>query len=91
MHVLDHTEKLEELCGPPKANSSEFPVFNIRSSGQTSSYEQIQDYEKIQRYEQIQGYEKIQHCDVNLAHLVGKAQVKNVANTASTIVLSKRI
>ena len=52
-------------------------------------YEQVQDYEKIQQYEQIQSYEKIRHCNVNLAQLVGEAQVENVTNP--TLALSERI
>ena len=52
-------------------------------------YEQVQDYEKIQQYEQIQSYEKILHCNVNLAQLVGEAQVENV--TSPTLALSERI
>ena len=100
MHTLDHTERMEELCGPSTANSSNFPVFNVLPSRQTSGseqvqgyekihhYEQIQDYEQIQCYEKIQGYEKIQHCDVDLAQLVGEAQGETAANPASTLALS---
>jgi hypothetical protein len=88
MAVLDHTERMEELCDPSVANS---PKLSLLSSGQSSGYEQIQGYEKIQHYEQIQGYEKIQHCDVNLALLVGEGQVETVANPASTLALSNPI
>ena len=98
--TIDQTEKMEELCGPSIANLSNFPVFNVLPSRQTSDseqvqgyekihhYEQIQGYEKIQRYEKIQGYEKIHHCDVNLAQLVGEAQVETATNPASTLALS---
>ena len=81
MHVLDHIERMEELCDP---NSSNFPKLNVLSSGQTSGYEQIQGYEKIQ------SYEKIRHCDDNLAQLVDEAQVETVTNPASTFASSKR-
>ena len=57
-----NTEQMEELCGPPIANSSNSPVFSVPSR-QTSGYEQVQGYEKIQQYEQVQGYEKIQQYE----------------------------
>ena len=96
MHILDHTERMEELCGPVIANSSKLPVFNVLPSRQTSGSEQVQGdekihhYEQIQDYEKIQRYEKIQHCDVNLAQLVGGAQVEIAATPASTLALSAR-
>ena len=67
--VLDHTEGLEELCGP---NSSNFSQLNVLSSGLTSGYEQLQ------------GYEKIRHCDINLAQLVGEAEIETAASTLAS-------
>ena len=83
-----NTGQMEELCSPRTSSSSYSPVFSVPPR-QTSGYEQVQGYEKIQQYEQIQSYEKIQHCDVNLAQLVGKAQVENVTNP--TLALSEQI
>ena len=40
MQVVDQAERMEELCDPPIiANLSNFPVFSVLSSGQTSGYE----------------------------------------------------
>ena len=91
MQIVDQleAERMKELCDPSIASSSNFPLFSVFSSGQTSGYEQIYGYEKIQHYEQIQCYEKIQHCDINIES--DEVQVEIITNPAPTLALTKQI